>query len=382
LPHPLPVGDVVALHRSLVATAIGLGPDGDRYRSHMGALVDHIEDLFDQALGPLLRVPRHPITLARFGIPGVLPTTLLAGTYKSPRTRALLAGLAAHSISALNRPLTSSVGILLAAAGHAFGWPAARGGSRTIAAALAGYLEDLGGEIVTGRRVASLDELPPADAYLLDVMPTAAARIGGDRVDRGVRSLTTWKHGPASFKIDWALRGPIPWTDPLSGGAGTVHVGGTYRQVVVAEGSVWKGRDTQQPFVLVAQPTLFDDTRAPDGGHVAWGYCHVPKGFTGDRTDAIEAQIERFAPGFRDLITARHAMGPADLAAHNENYVDGDIGGGAFGVRQVVARPRFARDPYRIGENVFLCSSATPPGAGVHGMCGFHAARAAIRARG
>ena len=195
-----------------------------------------------------------------------------------------------------------------------------------------------------------------------------------------VRRLRSWTYGPGAFKVDWALDGPIPWADPLSRGAGTVHVGGTYRQVVVAESAMWKGRDTQQPFALVTQPTLFDRTRAPDGGHVAWGYCHVPAGFTGDRTDAIESQIERFAPGFRDTVKARHVMGPADLSAHNENYVGGDIGGGAFTARQVIARPRFARDPYRIGANVFLCSSATPPGAGVHGMCGYHAARSALRA--
>ena len=378
--HPLPDGDVVALHRSLLATAIGLGEDGDRYRRHMGALVDHIDDLLDHVLGPIVRVPRHPITLARYGIAGSLPLTVLASTYRNPKTRALLAGLAAHSVTALNRPLTSGVGLLLAAAGHAFGWPFARSGSAAISQALAGYLEDLGGEIVTGQPVHSLDELPPARQYLLNVMPAVAARIGGDRVDRGRSRLEKWRHGPASFKVDWALDAPIPWADPLSRGAGTVHVGGTYRQVVVAESAMWKGRDTQQPFALVTQPTLFDPTRAPDGGHVVWGYCHVPAGFTGDRTDAIESQIERFAPGFRDTIKARHVMGPGDLAAHNENYVGGDIGGGAFTTRQVIARPRFARDPYRIGANVFLCSSATPPGAGVHGMCGFHAARSALRA--
>ena len=300
--HPLPDGDVVAMHRSLVATAIGLGNDGDRYRRHMGALVDHIDDLLDQVLGPILRLPRHPITLGRFGIAGMMPSTLLAGTYRNAKTKALLAGLAAHSVTALNRPLTSAVGLLLAAAGHAFGWPFARGGSAAISRALAGYLEELGGEIVTGQRVAALSDVPPADQYLLDVMPAAAARIGGDRVTRGRRQLRRWKHGPASFKIDWALERPIPWTDPLSRSAGTVHVGGTYRQVVVAESAVWKGRDTQQPFVLLTQPTQFDTTRAPAGGHIAWGYCHVPVGFTGDRTDAIEEQIERFAPGFRNLI--------------------------------------------------------------------------------
>jgi phytoene dehydrogenase-like protein len=347
----------------------------------MGALVDHIDDLLDQVLGPILRLPRHPITLGRFGIAGMMPSTLLAGTYRNAKTKALLAGLAAHSVTALNRPLTSAVGLLLAAAGHAFGWPFARGGSAAISRALAGYLEELGGEIVTGQRVAALSDVPPADQYLLDVMPAAAARIGGDRVTRGRRQLRRWKHGPASFKIDWALERPIPWTDPLSRSAGTVHVGGTYRQVVVAESAVWKGRDTQQPFVLLTQPTQFDTTRAPAGGHIAWGYCHVPVGFTGDRTDAIEEQIERFAPGFRNLIRARHISSPDDFEARNENYVGGDIGGGAFTMRQVIARPRFARDPYRIGDNVFLCSSAAPPGAGVHGMAGFHAAQSALRAR-
>ncbi|MDJ0960718.1 MAG: NAD(P)/FAD-dependent oxidoreductase [Acidimicrobiia bacterium] len=378
--HPLPDGDVVALHRSLVATAIGLGRDADRYRRHMGALVEHIDDLLAQVLAPLLRVPRHPITLARFGLPAMLPATLLASTYREPRTRALLAGIAAHSVTALNRPLTSAIALLLGAAGHCFGWPIARGGSAAIARALAQYLESLGGRVVTGQTVESLDDLPPADRYLLDVMPTAAARIGGARVTKARSRLTSWKHGPPSFKVDWALDRPIPWTDPLSRRAGTVHVGGTYKQVVVAESAVWKGRDTQQPFVLLSQPTIVDPSRAPAGHHTAWGYCHVPRGFTGDRTAAIEAQIERFAPGFRDTIVARHTMGPADLEAHNPNYVGGDIGGGAFTTRQVVARPRFARDPYRIGEQVYLCSSATPPGAGVHGMSGYWAARSALRA--
>ena len=346
----------------------------------MGKLVDHIDDLLDHVLGPIVRFPRHPITLGRFGIAGAMPTTVLAGTYRNPKTKALLAGLAAHSVTALNRPLTSGVGLLLAAAGHAFGWPFARGGSAAISGALAGYLEELGGEIVTGQRIDALDALPSADQYLLDVMPAAAARIGGDRVTRGRRQLNRWKHGPASFKIDWALERPIPWTDPLSRRAGTVHVGGTYRQVVVAESAVWKGRDTQQPFVLVTQPTLFDAERAPDGGQIAWGYCHVPAGFSGDRTEAIEGQIERFAPGFRDAIRARHVLTPNDLSTRNPNYVKGDIGGGAFTTRQVIARPRFARDPYRIGDAIWLCSSATPPGAGVHGMAGFHAAQSALRA--
>jgi len=378
LTHPLADGEVVALHRSLVATAIGLGRDGDRYRRHMGALVDHIDDLLDQVLGPLLRFPRHPVTLARFGLPAALPATLLAGTYREQKTKALLAGIAAHSVTALNRPLTSAIALLLGAAGHAFGWPIARGGSAAIAHALGGYLEELGGRIDTGQMVSSLDDLPPAATYLLDVMPAAAARIAGDRVNKGRSRLETWKHGPPSFKIDWALDAPIPWADPLSRSAGTVHVGGTFKQVVVAEGSVWKGRDTQQPFVLLSQPTLFDPSRAPAGKHVAWGYCHVPFGFNGNRTEAIEAQVERFAPGFRDVIAARHVMGPAELEAHNPNYVGGDIGGGAFTTGQVVARPRFARDPYRIGEDVYLCSSATPPGAGVHGMSGYWAARSVL----
>jgi len=380
--HPLPDGDVVALHRSLVATAIGLGVDGARYQRHMGALVEHIDDLLDQVLAPLLRVPRHPITLGRFGVAGLAPITVLAGTYRSARSKALLAGLGAHSITALNRPLTSGVGLLLAATGHVFGWPFARGGSAAITRAMADYLQELGGEIVTGLEVETFADVPPASQYLLDVMPAAAARIGGDEVNQSKRSLVRWKHGPGSFKVDWALDGPIPWTDPLSSGAGTVHVGGTYRQIVVAESAVWKGTDTNQPFVLVTQPTVFDPHRAPDGGHIAWGYCHVPVGFEGDRAEAIEMQIERFAPGFRDLIRARNVMGPSSLADYNANYVGGDVGGGAFTTRQVVARPRFGRDPYRIGDNVFLCSAATPPGAGTHGMCGFNAARSALRAAG
>jgi phytoene dehydrogenase-like protein len=243
---------------------------------------------------------------------------------------------------------------------------------------MADYLGNLGGEIVTGHRVDTLDELPTADSYLLDVMPAAAAAMAGDRIGRSKGRLENWAHGPGVFKVDWALNDPIPWADPWSRRAGTVHVGGTIEEVVASEAAATDGRLTDRPFVLVSQPTLIDHTRAPEGKHVAWAYCHVPHGSPADMTLAIETQIERFAPGFRDTIIARHTMGPAEFAAYNVNYVGGDIGGGALNISQLLARPRLSSNPYRIGRDVYLCSSATPPGAGVHGMCGYHAATVAL----
>ena len=378
LSHPLPGDSAAVLHHSLIETAVDLGTDEGRYEKLMAPLVEHFEDLLDDVLGPLLTVPQHPIRLSRFGVAAMLPATLLAGRFSTEQAKALIAGLAAHSVAPLDRPFTAAIGMVLGAAGHAHGWPIAKGGSAAIGRAMADYLEDLGGEIVTDHPVESLDEVPTADVYLLDVMPAAAVGIAGDRVGRSRGRLESWKHGPGVFKVDWALNAPIPWSDPWSTRAGTVHVGGTMREVVAAEAASAEGRLTDTPFVLVSQPTLIDHTRAPEGNHVAWAYCHVPNGSGADMTLAIEKQIERFAPGFRDTIIARHTMNPADYAAYNANYVGGDIGGGALNISQLLARPRLSANPYRIGDQVYLCSSATPPGAGVHGMCGFHAAQAAL----
>jgi phytoene dehydrogenase-like protein len=381
LSHPLPDGTAATLRRSIAETAAALGADQERYRRLMAPLADRVDDLFGDILGPLLPPPvSHPITMARFGAAGAVSTTLLARRFATPEARALLAGLGAHSIADLTRPFTAAVGVTLAVAGHVFGWPVARGGSRAITDALAGYLESLGGEIVTGTKVDSLEDVPPARRYLLDVMPGAALTIAGARTaSRARRSLARWAHGPGSFKLDWILREPIPWTDSDSRRAGTVHVGGTLEEIVASEAAMASGRIAERPFVLVAQPSLVDPSRAAGGGHVVWGYCHVPAESDHDMTEAIEAQIERFAPGFRDVIVARHTIDPGGLERRNPNYVGGDIGGGAITMRQILARPRWGLNPYRIGESVYLCSSATPPGAGVHGMCGYHAAHAAMR---
>ena len=376
--HPLDGGEAAVLHHSLVETAVDLGPDESRYEKLLAPLVEHFDDLLDDVLGPLVAMPSHPIRLSRFGVAAMLPATLLARRFSTARAKALLAGLAAHSVAPLDRPFTSAIGIVLGAAGHVHGWPIAKGGSAAITGALADYLGDLGGEIVTGYQVESLDALPSADSYLLDVMPAAAVAIAGDRIGRSRGRLESWAHGPGVFKVDWALDQPIPWTDPWSTRAGTVHVGGTIDEVVAAESAAATGRLTDRPFVLVSQPTLIDPTRAPQDKHVAWAYCHVPNGSPADMTLAIETQIERFAPGFRDTIIARHTMSPAAFATYNVNYVGGDIGGGALNTSQLVARPRLSSNPYRIGRDVYLCSSATPPGAGVHGMCGYHAATAAL----
>ncbi len=378
LSHPLPGETAAVLHHSLAETAVDLGPDEGRYEKLMAPVVEHFPELLDDVLGPLVSVPQHPIRLSRFGVAAMLPATLLAKRFSTHQAKALIAGLAAHSVAPLDRPFTAAIGIVLAAAGHAHGWPIAKGGSAAISRALAAYLADLGGEIVTDRPVESLDSVPTADVYLLDVMPAAAVAIAGDRVGRSRGRLESWTHGPGVFKVDWALDAAIPWSDPSSTRAGTVHIGGTMDEIVAAEAAAAEGRLTDTPFVLVSQPTLIDHTRAPEGKHVGWAYCHVPNGSGADMTLAIETQIERFAPGFRDTIIARHTMNPADFAAYNANYVGGDIGGGALNVGQLLARPRLSANPYRIGDQVYLCSSATPPGAGVHGMCGFHAARAAL----
>jgi phytoene dehydrogenase-like protein len=375
--HPLDGGRVGVLYRSLEETAVRLGKDGRGYRRLLSGLVAHSDELFDQVLGPLRLPPPHPVTLGRFGAPGLLPAAVVARTLRTEEGRALYAGLAAHAIAPFRAPLTGAVAQIFAVSAHAYGWPLVRGGSQRLTEALAAIVIDGGGSIETGRMIGSLDELPPAGTVLLDLMPDAAMRIAGSRIEGSSRKrLAKWKRGPGVFKVDWALDGPIPWADDASGRAGTVHVGGTYEEIEASEAAVHAGRHAERPFVLVAQQSLFDPSRAPEDGQTAWGYCHVPAGSTEDMAEAIEAQVERFAPGFRDRILVRHTMGPTALEAHNPNNVGGDIAGGAFGIRRSF---QFGTSrPYRIGEGVYLCSAATPPGAGVHGMCGYRAARAAI----
>ena len=382
--HPLPDGRAAVLERSIQATADGLGPDGRAWRRLVGPLAEHWDDLSASILGPLVRPPRHPVTMTRFGLRAMWPAKVLAArAFEGELARGLFGGLAAHAILDLGAPLTSSFGLTFAASGHALGWPAAKGGSQRLTDSLIGYLSSLGGEVATGHRVASLADLPPARVVLFDLTPRQLVAVAGDRLDaRFRRRLTRFRYGPGSFKIDYALDAPVPWNADGCAGAGSVHLGGTLGEVVAAERDVAHGRHPRRPFVLTSQPSCFDPTRAPDGKHTFWAYCHVPHGSTVDMTQAIEDQIERFAPGFRERVLARHTMFPADLEAHNANNVGGDVAGGSHGGLQLVARPRLAMDPYAVpidGLDAFLCSASTPPGAGVHGMCGWWAARSALK---
>lgn len=376
--HPLGGGRAGVLHRDVAATARGFGDDSSRYERVMGPLVGSADAVVEDFLGPMTLIPRNPSTFIRLASRGALPASTLVSGFTSPEARGLLAGLSVHAIAPFSSPLTGGVALLFAVTAHAYGWPMARGGSQSVTEALAKLVVDGGGEIETGRFVNSVADLPPARAILLDVMPPAVVRIAGDSIpSRQARRLLDWKPGPAVFKVDWALDGPIPWADEWSPRAGTVHVGGTWEDVAAAEDTVHSGGHPERPLVLVAQQSRFDPTRAPEGKHTAWAYCHVPSGSDVDMTDAIEAQIERFAPGFRDLILARHTIDASGYQAYNPNYVEGDIAGGGFGIRKVFQLGATA--PYRIGDKLYLCSSAAPPGAGVHGMCGYYAARAALK---
>jgi phytoene dehydrogenase-like protein len=371
----------VLLRRSLAQTADDVGEDGRAWERTFAPFLGDPHGLLADLLGPL-RVPRHPIATARFGLPGLLPATRFArARFRGRRAAALFAGCAAHSILPLERPLTAAVGMIFAFTGHVTDWPVAAGGSAAIARALASYLESLGGRIESGRRVRSLADLPPARVVLFDTSPAQLADVGAPVLPAGyVRRLRRYRYGPGAFKVDWALDGPIPWRDPRCLEASTVHVGGALEEIAAAEAAVWRGEHSDRPFVLVVQQSQFDPSRAPAGRHTGYAYCHVPPGSTVDRTEAIERQIERFAPGFRDRILARHAMGPADLLAANPNYVGGAITGGVADLGQFFARPVARLDPYTTpNPRLFICSASTPPGGGVHGMCGAFAAGSALR---
>ncbi len=380
LAHPLDDGDAGVLLRGVEETAQALDDPG--WRRLFAPLVDRWDATLDSVLAPVLRPPRHPVVMARFGLRALWPATTLARRALATEAgRALFAGIAAHSVNALNRPLTSATGLVLGGAGHAAGWPVARGGSQAIVDALGALLVALGGRIETGRLIAHIDELPPARAVLFDTSPAALAAIAGVRLpDAYRRRLQRFRHGPGAFKIDYALDGPVPWTAEPCRRAGTVHVGGTLDQLAAAEADVARGRHPAQPFVLVAQQSLIDPARAPSGQHTLWAYCHVPAHSTLDMTGAVEAQLERFAPGFADLVLARKVTTPAELAAYNPNCVGGDIGGGASDGLQLLVRPVASAHPHRTpAPGIFLCSSSTPPGGGVHGMCGYWAAQEALR---
>jgi phytoene dehydrogenase-like protein len=381
LAHPFDDGTAALLKRSVEATGASLGADSRAYRRLMEPLAASADELLEALLAPL-RLPRRPTALARFGLHAILPADRLARrTFAGERGRALFAGLAAHSMLPLSRAPSAAFGLVLGLLGHHMGWPLPRGGSQSLADALAAYLRSLGGEIECGRRVESLDELPQAGAVLLDVTPRQLVALAADRLQGNYRRrLEGFRYGPGVFKLDLALEGPIPWRAQECARAGTVHLGGTLEEIGVSEAAVAAGREPERPYVLLAQQSLFDAGRAPAGKHTLWAYCHVPNGSPIDMTDRIEAQIERFAPGFRERVIARHALGPAELERYNANYVGGDINGGLQDLRQLFTRPMARLVPYETAlPGVFLCSSSTPPGGGVHGMCGYWAARAALR---
>lgn len=380
LAHPFDDGSAAVVRRSLDETLRELGRDGPAYRRLFGPLATQWDALARQVLGPPLRMLRSPLLAARFGPPGAMPADALARTwFRTSHARALFAGLAAHSTEPLSRPLTSAFALLLGAAAHACGWPFAAGGAARLADALAAAARQAGATIETTSPVTALTSARPARAVVCDFGPHQLLRVADAVLPPAYRrTLVRFRGGPGVFKVDWALSGPIPWSADACRLAGTVHVGGTLEEIAAAELDVGRGRHPDRPFVLVTQPTICDRTRAPEGRHTAWGYCHVPNGSSLEMTARIEAQVERFAPGFRDLILARSTMGPAALEAHNPNLVGGDVTGGANTLRQALARPtwRHYRTPV---PWLFLCSASTPPGGGVHGMCGYHAAQAVLR---
>ena len=382
LAHPLD-NTAVALTRSVEETSAGLGADASAYLRVMRPLVRNADFLMRQFFAPLRLTPAmaaHGPLLARFGLMAIRSAVGLGNAiFKQAPARALLAGLAAHAIQPLENLSTGGYGLMLAVSAHAFGWPVVRGGSQKIADALVGELQSLGGRVMTGRRVVSMADLPPARAYLFDVTPRQLVTIAGEALPRSyLDQLTRFRYGPGVFKLDWALDAPIPWRDPRCLRAGTIHLGGSLEEIAASEATVGRGQAPQAPYVLLSQPSLFDATRAPAGKHTVWAYCHVPNGSTVDMTDRIEAQVERFAPGFRNRVLARNVMTPADIERHNANCIGGDINGGSGDLRQWFLRPTWRRyaTPNR---QIYICSSSTPPTGGVHGLCGFFAAQTALR---
>ena len=380
LAHPLDDGTAVVLERSVDETAASLGVDADCYRRLMTPLVEGVDRLQPFLLG-YRPIPRRPIFTARFGLRALRSAVGFANRFEGERAKALFAGLAAHSIQDLNRSPTASFGLVLALFGHAHGWPLVRGGSQQLADALASYLRSLGGRIELGLRVASTDELPKARVTVLDATPRQLIRLAGHRLTgRYLRGLRRYRYGPGVFKVDWALDGPVPWTAEGCARAATIHIGGTLTEIAASESAVARGEVAERPFVLAAQQSRFDETRAPAGRHTLWAYCHVPHASSEDMAERIEAQVERFAPGFRELIVGRSAWGPAEIERHNENYVGGDINGGVQDLRQLYTRPVARLNPYSTSvDGLYICSSSTPPGGGVHGMCGYWAARSALK---
>ncbi|UNQ39086.1 NAD(P)/FAD-dependent oxidoreductase [Prescottella equi] len=381
LAHPLDDAVAAVFVRSLEQTAGRLGPDGRAWAKLFGPIADRFDDIAAEVLRPIAHVPRHPIALAGFGIGALAPATLTARRWRTDQARALFAGVAAHAYYPLTRPTTAAAGLLMLGAGHRYGWPVAKGGSRAVTDALASLLRAHGGRIETGRRVRSLGELPRADVTLLDLSPTGVADLAGDLLPgRVARAYRRFRYGPAAFKLDLAVEGGVPWRDPACRRAGTVHVGGTLEEITAAERDVHRGRMPERPFVLVAQQYLADPSRSAGDVHPVWAYAHVPHGYPGDATEAILRQLERFAPGVRDRIVGAFARSATEMPRYNPNYVGGDIASGANDPVQMLSRPRIALDPYSTGiPGVYICSASTPPGGGVHGMGGHNAALSALR---
>ena len=377
--HPLDGGRSALVHRDVEATAEAFGRDAAAWHATLGETARAGLPLVDTLLNPL-GLPRTPVALARYGVFGALPATVVAQLFRDPAARAAFGGMAAHAILDLNAPVTAGYGMLIGALAHSVGWPVVKGGTQALADGLASRLRSLGAEVVTGQRVQDLAELPPAPVTLLDLTPRQLLEIGRDRLPAGYRRrLERYRYGSGVFKIDYALDAPVPWADPAVGGAGTVHLGGTFEEIAAGERAVARGGHPDRPYVLGVQACVADPSRAPAGKHTFWAYCHVPNGSTVDMTTAIENQIERFAPGFRDRVLARNVMNSAALEAHNANEVGGDINGGAGDWRQFVSRPVLSANPWRTPvPGLYLCSSSTPPGGGVHGMGGWQAAGLAL----
>jgi phytoene dehydrogenase-like protein len=381
LAHPLDSGSAGVMHRSIGETARGLGPDGPSWTRLFGPLTDDFAVLASELLRPVIHAPRHPIAMARYGSRAMLPATWLARRWETPEARGLFGGVAAHLFHPLSGPMSASIGLMIVASGHRYGWPVARGGSQSITDTLVATLESLGGKVVTEFRVRTLAELGSPDVVLLDTSPRDAATIVGDNLPPGVRrAYRRYRYGPAAFKVDFAIDGHIPWRNDACRRAGTVHLGGELNEIVHTEAEIHRGRMPDRPFVLVGQQYLADPTRSAGNLNPIWAYAHVPHGYPGDATEAVVRQIERFAPGFRKQIVATAHRTTEGFSSYNANYVGGDIISGANSPRQLMFRPRVAPNPYWTGApGVFLCSAATPPGAGVHGMCGFNAAQSALR---
>ena len=379
LAHPLDDGTAVILERRIDATADQLGKDGVAWKRLFGKISEHWFDLAPDFLSPVTIFPRHPLLMASLGLRSFPPATWLANyQFGEERTRAMFAGLAAHSFLSLDEPLSSGFGVMLGASAHAVGWPIPRGGAQAITNSLCGYLESLGGVVKTGTKIENIDDLPQADVSMLDLTPRQLVQVAGSRFTKGFRRrLDRWQYGPGVFKVDYALSDPIPWKATECRRAGTVHLGGALEEIVISEEAMRNGRHAERPFILLAQPTLIDSSRAPEGMHVAWAYCHVPNGSTFDMLPRIEAQIERFAPGFRDCILDKRVFSPSSLHSMDANLIGGDITGGASNFRQFLFRPT-GRHYGTSAPDIYICSSSTPPGGGVHGMCGYNAAVRAL----